>query len=213
MPMKWTKLLPLGVMLAQAVGYYVYRSHRGWQLDFNGVARTSIAHRGHSISVAIGSRRILTADSALVGFELSEPWTFSLVRQGWLRLDAELVTGVREVDERLQIGIESQRFADRLIADADLRTHLLQIDATLAAHQARFERLESTDRDLRLLVFVRRCKDLPALWRALVDWLVVFDAALVAARPAARASMVSPAAAKRPGRKAGIQGTGPAGSE
>jgi len=191
MPMKWTTLLPLGVMLTQAVGYYVYRAHRGWQLDFNGVPKTSIEHRGHAITVAHGSRRILTADSAMVGFKLSAPWTFSLSRQGWLRLDAELVTGVREVDERLHIGIESQRFADALIEDADLRTHLLQLDSTISKHQARFERLEAVESDLRMLVWCRRCKDLPALWRALVDWLVVFDSALLASG-ASRASAKKP---------------------
>lgn len=182
MPVKLIKLVPLGLMAAQAVGYYVYRVHRGWQLDFSGVPRATVEHRGHAITVAMGSRRILTADSALVGFELSAPWTFALARQGWLRLDAELLTGVREIDERLHIGIESTRLADALIEDADLRSHLLHLDTTLAAHRARFERLESTGRDLRLLVLCRRCKDLPALWRALIDWLVVFDRALLAAQ-------------------------------
>lgn len=185
MPIKWTKLLPLAAMLTQAIGYYVYRAHRGWQVDFNGVPRAHIEHRGHSITVAIGSRRLLTADSALVGFELSESWTFALARQGWFRHDAELVTGVRDLDERLHIGIESQRFADALIEDADLRAHLLQLDRALSAHQARFERMESSNRDLRLLVWCHRCKDLPALWRAVIDWLVVFDRALQAARPPA----------------------------
>lgn len=181
----WIKLLPLGLAGLQALVYYLRRAHRGWQLDFEGLPRETIAHRGHAITVCTGSRRIATADSAWVGFELSRPWTFALARQGWLRLDAELVTGVREIDERLHIGIESTRLADALIRDGDLRMHLLDLDRVLARFEARFQRLDAAGRELSLLVRLRHGRDPAPLWRALIDWLVVLDRALdVAARPA-----------------------------
>lgn len=178
--MKLIKLLPLALMAGQTVGYYLYRAHRGWQVDFKGLPRVEVRHRGHAITLAEGSRRLATAGSVLVGFRLSEPWTFALARQGWLRLDAELVTGIREVDERLHIGIESRRLADALIEDAELRMHLLQLDALFARHDAKFQRLEANGRDLAVLVAFRRAGDRIQLWHALIDWLVVLDAALVA---------------------------------
>lgn len=178
--MKLIKLLPLALMAGQTVGYYLYRAHRGWQVDFKGLPRVEVRHRGHAITLAEGSQRIATAGSVMVGFRLSEPWTFALARQGWLRLDAELVTGLREVDERLHIGIESRRLADALIEDADLRMHLLELDALLARHEAKFQRLEAKGRDLTALVAFRRAGERTPLWHALIDWLVVFDAALVA---------------------------------
>lgn len=180
--MKLIKLLPLAVMAAHSVGYCLYRAHRGWQLDFEGLPRVEVRHRGHAITLAEGSRRLATADSVMVGFRLSEPWTFALARQGWLRLDAELMTGIREVDERFHIGIESQRLADALIEDADLRMHLLQLDALFAGHDAKFRRLEACGRDLVALVAFRRASNRTRLWHALIDWLVVLDAALVAVR-------------------------------
>lgn len=180
MALKLIKLLPLGLMAARAVGYYLYRAHRGWQLDFADLPRVEVRHRGKLITVAEGSKRLATAGSALIGFELSGPWTFSLARQGWLRLDAELLTGVREIDESLHIGIESTRLADALIEDADLRSHLLHLGAVLDRFDARFERLEAQGRELSLLVTGRHGADHAPLWRALIDWLVVFDAALAA---------------------------------
>lgn len=180
MALKLVKLLPLGLMAAQAAGYYLYRAHRGWQLDFEGLPRVEVRHRDSVITVAEGSRRLPTAGSTLVGFRLGSPWTFALARPGWLRLDAELLTGVREIDERFHIGIESTRFADALIDDADLRAHLLQLHIVLAGFDARFQRLEATGGELSLLFAGRHREDRTPLWRALAEWLVVFDAALVA---------------------------------
>jgi hypothetical protein len=184
---KLIKLLPIGLMLAQTIGYYVYRSHRGWQLDFNGRPRVKVSHRGAQIRVANGTSRLLTADSALVEFDLSQSWVMALAARGWFHLDAHLRTGLDDIDRRFFIRAESQDFADALIADADLRAWLLQLEAMLEAHAVKFQRLETAGRKLQMLLWVRRCKDLDACWRDLIDWLVVFDAALKATRtPTAR---------------------------
>jgi hypothetical protein len=193
MAIDWIKLLPLGLMGVRALGYYLYRAHRGWQLDFAGLPREPVAHRGHAITVCTGSRRVATADSAWVGFALSRPWTFALAPQGWLRLEAELVTGIREIDERFHIGIESTRLADALIDDADLRMHLLDLDRVLARFEARFQRLDAAGRDLSLLVRLHHRRDPAPLWHALIDWFVVLDCALdEAARPASRRPPIEP---------------------
>lgn len=187
MPMNWMKLLPLGLIGVQTLGYYLWRVHRGWQLDFAGLPRETVVFHDRSITVCTGSRRIMTADSAWVGFELSRPWDFALARKSWLRLDGKLVTGVPEIDERLHIGIESTRLANALINNADLRMHLLDLDRVLARFEARFQRLDAAGRDLSLLVRLRHGRDPLPLWHELIDWLVVFDVALESAsRPRTR---------------------------
>jgi hypothetical protein len=183
MPLKWIKLLPPALMIGQSLWYYVYRKHKGWQIDFKGRPRETISHRGAEVRVVLGSRRLLTADSALVEFKLGEDWMMALAARAWFQLDARLLTGIEAVDRRFFIGVESQRFADALIADDDLRAHLLHLETLLADYKVTFQRLEAAGRDLQLLIWVRRCRDLPACLREVIDWLVVFDAALAATGP------------------------------
>jgi hypothetical protein len=215
MPIKLIKLLPLAVMAAQAFSYYLYRAHRGWPLDFAGLPWVEVRYWGDVITVTEGSKRLPTAGSSLIGFRLGGPWTFALARQDWLRMEAELVTGVREIDQRFHIGIESTRFADALIDDADLWTHLFNPGAVLDRFEARFERLKAQGCELSMRVTCRRAADRAPLWHALIDWLVVFDAALAATgrtRCRGKAASAPRRPSTRPAQRSSCAGPAPHGA-